>query len=761
MLDALQTIVSEVNAAGDLPAAMDIIVNRIRSNMETQTCSIYLRDKNLRYTLRATEGLNSAAVGKVSLSLDEGLVGYVARRVEPINIESAENHPRYKYFAETGEERVRSFLGVPIIHQREVLGVLAVQRNTNSRFNEDEEAFLVTISAQLSGIIAHAAAVGVLSATYSNGDDALFTGVGGAPGVAIGTAVVVSTEADLTSVPYRTTTDIDAELAFFDHSLKAVRADIKNLGAKLTDRLNREELSLFEAYLSMLDDASLAQEVTGRIKEGVVAPYAWSETILRHAQTFSAMHDPYLRERSADVKDLGRRVLSYLQSSDKTSKQFPDNTILIGDELTASILGEVPKGKLTGLVSVQGSKNSHIAILARSMGIPTVMGAVDLPFTQLESHKIIVDGYRGNVYSDPNDVLLKEYEVLLQEDQAMGKVYESLRDLPCETLDNHRVSLWVNTGLMADITRSLERGAEGVGLYRTEVPFSLRDRFPTEEEQRVIYREQLQAFAPHTVTMRTLDVGGDKALSYFPIKEDNPFLGWRGIRVTLDHPEIFLAQVRAMMKASEGFNNLRIMLPMVSSIPELETAKELTRRAFKEILEEGIEIEYPPIGVMVEVPAAVYQAKELAARADFLSVGSNDLTQYLLAVDRNNAQVADLYHSFHPAVLEALHKIVIGARSQGTPLSICGEIAGNPGGAILLMAMGYDVLSMSATNLPKVKSVIRAVTLEQAKSLLDDVMKLPDAQSINDHMKKSLQQLGIEVSAHPLSLISSPPANKN
>ena len=752
MLNELQTIVHEVNAAADLPTVMDIIVSRIRSNMNSRVCSIYLRDDSSHYVLRATEGLNKSAIGKASMNLDEGLVGYVAKRVEPINIAIAENHPHYKYLPETGEDRVTSFLGVPIIHQREVLGILTVQRDQKSRFDESEEAFLVTISAQLSGTIAHAAATGVLSKMHSTSNDVLFTGVCGAPGVAIGTAVVVSSQADLTNIPYQTTADIDAELAFFRSSLKAVHTDIKRLGEKLTDRLNPEELTLFDAYSSMLDDASLAQEVTDRIKEGIVAPYAWSETILRHAKTFAAMHDPYLRERSADIKDLGRRVLGYLQSSDDENREFPDNTILIGEELTASMLGEVPKEKLAGLVSVQGSSNSHIAILARSMGIPTVMGAVDLPFTQLESHTIIVDGYRGNVYSDPNDALLKEYKTLLQEDQARGKAYESLRDLPCETLDHHRVSLWVNTGLMADITRSLERGAEGVGLYRTEVPFLLRDRFPTEEEQRVIYREQLQAFTPHSVTMRTLDVGGDKALSYFPIEEDNPFLGWRGIRVTLDHPEIFLAQVRAMMKASVGFNNLRIMLPIISNIPELEAAKELVARAFEEIVEEGIEIKYPAIGVMVEVPAAVYQAEELAARSDFLSVGSNDLTQYLLAVDRNNAQVADLYHSFHPAVLQALRNIVIGARSQGKPVSICGELAGNPGGAILLMAMGYGALSMSATNLPKVKSVIRAISLAQAESLLDDVMKMPDAKSVNRCMEESLSRLGVEVHAHPLSL---------
>ena len=341
---------------------------------------------------------------------------------------------------------------------------------------------------------------------------------------------------------------------------------------------------------------------------------------------------------------------------------------------------------------------------------------------------------------------------MIQEDLEINKHYEALRDLPSETLDHHRVPLWVNTGLMADVMRSIERGAEGVGLYRTEVPFLLRDRFPTEEDQRKIYREQLAAFAPHPVTMRTLDVGGDKALSYFPIEEANPFLGWRGIRVTLDHPEIFLAQVRAMMKASEGLNNLRIMLPMISHISELEAAQVLINRAFNELVEEGFAVELPPVGVMIEVPAAVYQAKELAARADFLSVGSNDLTQYLLAVDRNNPQVADLYNSYHPAVLQALQYIVKAAHSQGTPVSICGEMAGDPGAAILLMAMGYDVLSMNSTNLPRVKSVIRAISLEQSEVLLGSVMKLTDADTVTQYVEAALKRIGIKDRPESLAL---------
>lgn len=738
MLNSLRSIVQEVNSARDLGVALKIIVERVKAVMATHVCSVYLRDGKGRYLLMATDGLNQNAVGHVSLAVGEGLVGYVAQREEPINLELATAHPKYQYFEATGEERYSSFLGVPIIHQRQVLGVLVIQQVDSRRFDEGEEAFLVTMSAQLAGVIAHAEATGALQAMGQNAQEALFKGVAGSPGVAIGTVVVMTPTADLRSVPFQTCEDINAELAFFQRCLSAAREDVKNLGLQLGQRLNAQEQALFDAYLSMLDDASLGREVTERIHQGISAAYAWSEVILEHERNFSSMNDPYLRERAADVRDLGRRVLAYLQESLQHCRILPKDAILVGEELTASMLGDVPKDRLAGLVSVQGSSNSHVAILARAMGVPTVMGAVDLPFTQMAGRKMIVDGYRGKLYVDPGSTLLKHYKAICAEERELVKGLEALRDLPCETLDQHRLPLWVNTGLMADVVRSLERGAEGVGLYRTEIPFLLRDRFPSEEEQRLIYREQLEAFAPHTVTMRTLDIGGDKALSYFPIQEENPFLGWRGIRVTLDHPEIFLAQIRAMLKASEGLHNMRILLPMVSSVAELEGAKALIYRAFHELLEEGYQLQLPPIGVMIEVPAAVYQARELAARSDFLSVGSNDLTQYLLAVDRNNPLVADLYQPFHPAVLRALHQVVRDGHSQGVSVGICGELAGDPAAAVLLMAMGYDVLSMNATNLPKVKKVIRNITLARAEELLEDVLAQEDAEAVNRCLESSL-----------------------
>jgi phosphotransferase system enzyme I (PtsP) len=754
MLSTLRRIVQEVNSAKDLATALDIIVKRVREAMETHVCSVYLLNPDTdRYELMATEGLNKSAIGVVSLASNEGLVGYVGVREEPVNLEDAASHPRFRYFAETGEERYASFLGVPIIHHRRVMGVLVIQQKERRLFDEVEESFLVTMSAQLSGVIAHAEATGAIRGLSWSGEviqDTRFDAVPGAPGVAIGRAVVMLPPADLKSVPDKEIKDVDAEIALYRRAVEAVRADIRQLAKKLSAQLRPEELALFDVYLMMLEDASLGNEIIQGIRQGQWAQGALRDVISAHVGRFEVMDDPYLQERAADIKDLGRRLLARLQEADRQQLVFPKKTILVAEELTPSMLGEVPEGRLVGLVSVRGSGSSHVAILARAMGIPTVMGALDLPYLRMDGMDLIVDGNAGEVYCNPSQELRRHYRELIREELELSYGLAKLRDQPCVTLDGHRIPLWVNTGLYADIARSLDRGAEGVGLYRTEVPFMIQDRFPSEKEQQTIYREQLQAFHPQPVTMRTLDIGGDKELSYFPIKEDNPFLGWRGIRVTLDHPEIFLVQIRAMLKASEGLENLRIMLPMVSSVPEVEEALHLIHRAHGEVQDEGCKVPMPPIGVMIEVPAAVYQAAELVRMVDFLSVGTNDLTQYLLAVDRNNPRVADLYHSFHPAVLKALQLIARACREAGKPMSVCGEMAGDPAAAVLLLALGCDVLSMSASSLPRVKWLLRQISLDDARALLRDALREDNAYLVQSMLHLSLRNMGLGKVLQPL-----------
>ena len=613
--------------------------------------------------------------------------------------------------------------------------------------DEAEEAFLVTLAAQLATVVSHAEAVGdsaLPQISDANRVDACFVGVPGAPGIAIGTAVVIHPVANLEAVPERQTDDIVVELLSLERAIAQVRQDISNIIEQFSDSLPKQELALFDAYLHMLDENALAGDIRAEVRLGQWAQGALKKVIDEHVSRFALMEDPYLRERGADLKDLGLQILAHLQNIRQKKTVFPKDTVLVAEEVTPAMLANIQTERLGAIVSTKGSGNSHVAILARAMGIPAVMGAIDLPTYQVENEVLLVDGHYGEVFASPSKKRIELSRELIAQERVFDEELMQLKDVPCVTKDGWRILLWVNIGLSSDLTRSLDRGAEGIGLFRTEIPFMSQDRFPTEAEQRVIYREHMAAFEPRPVTMRTLDVGGDKSLSYFPINEDNPFLGWRGIRVTLDHPEIFLVQVRAMLKANAGLEGiLRIMLPMISSLSELTAAKALINRAYDEVTEEGFEVKRPSIGVMIEVPAAVYQARALARESDFLAVGSNDLTQYMLAVDRNNPRVAQLYRDVHPAVILALRDVARAAHIENKPLGICGEFAGTPVGAVLLMAMGYHVLSMNATHLPKVKWVIRQINRSDAQRMLAKVLQMQSAEAVSGYMFQQLTDAGL------------------
>lgn len=751
MLKTLRRIVQQVNSAPNMDAALQVVVKEVRDALEMEACTIYLLDhRHGEYVMVATLGLNINAIRKVKVKINQGLVGLVGQREEPINVDNAHIHPHFIYDPNAGEDLYKAFLGVPIIHHRNLLGVLVIQQTNERRFDETEEAFLITLSAQIAGVIAHANAIGEgIDFSLDDNTDlslselATFGGIPCVPGVGIGYAYTVFPKADLAAVPDRQIDNIEEEITLFENALEAAREDIRLLGERLAETLPADELALFDVYLGLLDKASLGGEVVAEIRQGQWAAGALRRVIERHEWQFASMEDNYLRERATDILDLGRRVLSHLQEYKDRENRYPQKTVLIGDEVTASDLAEVPENCLVAVVSQKGSSNSHVAILARALGIPTVMGASGHSMSQLNGQLLIVDGYYGHIYVNPSKELRAEYAVLAKEERELDADLQILRDLPAETPDGHSLDLYVNTGLTVDASLSLSVGAAGVGLFRTEAAYMGREHFPTEEEQRIIYRQLLSAFAPRPVIMRTLDIGGDKSLPYFPVEEDNPFLGWRGIRITLDHPEVFLVQIRAMLRASVDLNNLRIMFPMISSISEFDDALHLFERAYTELLEEGLPLVRPDIGVMIEVPSAVYQALELAKRADFISVGSNDLTQYMLAVDRNNARVADLYDSLHPAVLQALMQVVKRAHTANKPVSICGEMASDPISVILLLAMGFDALSMNPGSLLRVKWVIRNFKLSYAKKLLREVLEMENPTMTRFHLEKALVDAGL------------------
>ncbi len=745
MLEPLHRIVTDVNAAEDLGKALDIIVVKVKLAVGADVCSVYLTDFERReHVLRATEGLEPEAVGKVRLPLHRGLIGLVCERAEPINLADAPSHPRYLFVSETGETRYRGFLGVPIIQNRKVLGVLVARQIQQRTFDDNEVTFLFTLAAQLAGAITHAQASGELDTLNEKKPLTRFLqGRAGAPGIALGNAVVVYPPADLDAVPDRPADKPEQEEEDFRTAVAAVVEDMMAIEDRVEDFLPAEDRALFDAWLMMLSSDSLIGKTIERIYAGNWAAGSLRQTIEEHAKVFDSMEDIYLRERASDVRDLGRRILMHLQQERSRPVEYPEHTVLVGEEISPMQLAEVPIERLAGLVSAKGASFSHVAILAHAMGVPAVMGVSNLPVGRMDGRFIITDGYRGRVYVSPAATVKQEYLRLAEEDRELSEELQSVEDLPPETTDGVLVPLYLNTGLISEMNALGMNEAAGVGLYRTEVPFMVRDRFPGERVQIANYRNVLETFAPRPVTMRTLDVGGDKPLPYFPIAESNPFLGWRGIRISLDHPEIFLTQVRAMLQAAIDLYNLRLLLPMVSHVSEVDDAMLLVQRAHDELVEEGLPVSMPEIGVMIEVPAAVYQVEALARRVDFLSVGTNDLTQYLLAVDRNSPHVAALYDDLHPAVLRALMQVVEGAHENQREVSVCGEMAGNPAAAILLLGMGIDSLSMNGGSLPAVKWVIRSISSARARELLQIALRCEKSSEIKALLNNALEEMGL------------------
>lgn len=751
MLNDLRRIAHSFAQEPSLDVALAALAHNIKECLNTDCCSIYLAEaEQTILRLKATDGLNPLAVDQTYMRFDEGLTGWVAQREEPIKVHNAKKHPRFKDFPDVQEESFSAFLGVPIIHRREVLGVITIQQSKARFFDREEEAFLVTLSAQLASSIANVSAR-LQSEQIAHETDTsglVLSGVSGSTGVGLGDSYLVQTHLELSDVSLKKVHNFEAEKQRYFVAVEATRADIKEMSERMSSHLPADALAIFDIYLQMLEAASLGNEVLEKIADGWCAVSSLKIVVERYISEFEKMEDAYIRERAVDVKDLGRRVLKYLAKESHDHKAIPKDAIVIAEEVTASMLAEIPRDQIKGIVSIKGAENSHAAIMARALGIPAVMGLRDVPIMQLDDVNIIVDGYNGKVFVSPNDAIVEEYRGLENEDKEFAQLLKQEADEVAVTADGQRIQLYINSGMGFDSEFAEQEHIEGIGLYRTEYPFMMRQRFPSEQEQQLLYQNVLGDFSGKPVVMRTLDVGGDKQLPYFPIVEDNPFLGWRGIRLTLDHPEIFLVQIRAMIKANVFTDNLHIMLPMISDIGEVEEATRLIDQAHAEVQSElqeadaAAHVPKPKVGVMLEVPSMLFQLNQLKGKVDFCSIGTNDLTQYLLAVDRNNDKVANLYDAYHPTVLNAINSIAQTLQQADIPCSVCGELAGDPGGAMLLAGMGFKQLSMNTQNLLRVKWVLKKSDSEQLKHLVQEVLDCTRPDQVKFRVNRYILNIG-------------------
>ena len=737
MLSTLRRIAQEVSASPDLTSALALAAQRIREVLHVAACSVYLAAASEReYVLTATAGLHPSAVGQLRVPAQSGVVGLVAQRQEPLQYADIADQA-----LELGGAACRAFLGVPLMHQRKALGVLVVQDSAPRQFAGAEVDLLVTLAAQLASILRR----GGMSAAETNQATGvrILQGVGGAPGIAIGNIIIPHALSDLETVPEQQSAAPAAELAALETALNAVAHELQVANQRLAARLPPTEQALFSAYQMLLRSDSLLDDARERIAQGHWAPAAWSAAIQARIRLLAQAEDPYLSTRAEDMRDLGRRVLSYLRHghAPPAAPHLTQPCILLAQEISVAHLAT--SSQLAGVISLRGSAMSHAALLARAMGIPAVMGLGERPLAPLLGCEVIVDGHQGRVYVQPDRQLRSEYQQLLAAEAQLAVELQSLRDLPAQTSDAQRIPLYVKAGMLSDIATAKSCGADGVGVYRTEFAFMVRETFPGEEEQCQAYQQILSAFAPQQVVMRTLDVGGDKPLPYFPIQEKNPFLGWRGMRLTLDHPEIFLTQLRAMLRANAQTQNLRILFPMITTVEEVDEAVRRVEQAYRELQAEGYALLRPALGVMIEIPAAAWQAQSLARRVDFLAVGTNDLTQYLLAVDRDNARVAALYDHLHPALLKTIAHIVSEGHLAERPVHLCGEMAADPGAALLLVGLGADSLSVGPMSLPRVKWALRSFALEKIRALAQQALTLETATEVRRLLHEALYAAGL------------------
>jgi len=707
---------------------LDKIVVLIAANMVAEVCSVYVLRVDGRLELYATEGLKPESVHNTVLGADEGLVGLVASEATPVNLSEAQAHPAFAYREETGEEIYHSFLGVPILRAGNTLGVLVVQNRASRAYSEEEEEALQTTAM----VVAEMIASGELSAIARPGAPepaarrpVHATGVALNDGIALGHVVLHEPRIVITNF---IADDVNKELKRLEAAVETMRSDLDVLLERGEVPDAGEHRDVLEAYRMFAYDRGWQHRLHEAVMTGLTAEAAVERVQSDTRARMLRATDPYLRERLHDLDELANRLMHQLLGQDyaPARDRLPENAVLVARSMGPAALLEYDRRRLRGLVLEEGGPNSHVAIVARALGIPAVGEIANATGSADPGDAIIVDGSTGDVHVRPSPDMEAAYVERVRLRARRQLQYLALRDRPSVTKDGIPVTLLLNAGLAVDLPHLEETGAAGIGLFRTEMQFMVAAELPRTGEQFSLYRAVLDAAGDKPVTFRTLDIGGDKVLPYMRNEEEeNPALGWRAIRLGLDRPGLLRAQIRALLRAAGG-RELRLMFPMIAAVEEFDEAKGLVERELTHLRRHGHKLpDRVEVGTMVEVPSLIFQLDELLERVDFLSVGSNDLMQFLYAADRGNKRVAGRFDPLSAPSLRVLQTIAAKSKEHNTPVTLCGELASNPLGALALIAIGYRALSVTPSAIGPVKGMLLELDAGKAGKLLNPLIEKP------------------------------------
>lgn len=703
---------------------LDRIVRQIASNMVAEVCSVYVLRADGVLELYATEGLNKEAVHLSQLKMGQGLVGTIAASAQPLNLSDAQSHPAFRYLPETGEEIYHSFLGVPILRTGRSLGVLVVQNKASRNYRDEELEALETTAMVLAEMIA----TGELKKIAKPGLELDLTrsvtvdGDTYNDGIGLGYVVLHEPRIVVTNLLNE---DAEKEIRRLAEAMGSLRISIDDMLSRRDVSMEGEHREVLETYRMFAHDQGWVRKLEEAIRNGLTAEAAVEKVQSDTKARMMRLTDPYLRERMHDFEDLANRLLRVLTgyTGRTTAEGFPNDAIILARAMGAAELLDYPRANVRGLVLEEGAVTSHVVIVARAMGIPVIGQAAGVVALAENGDAVIIDGDEGHVHIRPMPEHQRSYKEKVRFRARRQEQFRALRSVEPVTRDGQRIQLQMNAGLLVDLPQLAESGAEGIGLFRTELQFMIASTMPKAEEQEMFYRNVLKQAGGRVVTFRTLDIGGDKVVPYFRgHEEENPALGWRAIRLSLDRPGLLRTQLRALLKAAAGAE-LKLMVPMVTEVSELRQVRELLQKEVQHLSRFGHGLPRKlQFGAMLEVPALLWQLDELMDAVDFVSVGSNDLFQFAMAVDRGNARVSERFDPLERPFLRILRDIVRGADRNKTPVTLCGELAGKPLSAMALLGVGFRSISMSPASIGPVKAMLLGLDVGALAAVVNEAL---------------------------------------